>query len=131
MPSIQWARERFDQTRESRGQGENLYATLEKTQWKRRWGMESVSDLHIGQRSSTGGKLRKEFSLVFVGRISQAIFHKKSFNLSLSWSFHNFFQEFGFKGDKAEINLGELTILKANLEEKFPFVEVDQRNVDG
>jgi hypothetical protein len=49
----------------------------------------------------------------------------------LSWSFHNFFQEFGFKWDKAEINLGELIKLKADLEEKFPFGEGDQRNVDG
>jgi hypothetical protein len=59
MPSIHSEGERLSRTRESRGQKDVLQATLEKTHLKKRWDMESASDLQRGQRRSKGKRLRK------------------------------------------------------------------------
>ena len=55
MPLIQLGREREDQAEESRGQKEDLQATLVKMQLKKRWVRESSSVLQRGQRDSVGG----------------------------------------------------------------------------
>jgi hypothetical protein len=42
------------------------------------------------------------FSLVFVGRISQAIFQRKRISLAFNLSFHKDFQIFGSRGEREE-----------------------------
>jgi hypothetical protein len=79
--------------------------------------------LHRGQSKSKGGRWRKEFNRALKGTMSQAIFHKKSFSLSLSFNFHKSFKEFKAKGEIAASVLGLLIRLKADLEENKSFGE--------
>jgi hypothetical protein len=51
MPSIQRVVERFDQTRESRGQGESLHATLEKHNGKEDGGWNLVQIYAEGKKA--------------------------------------------------------------------------------
>jgi hypothetical protein len=55
MPLIQFERLREDQAKESRGQKEDLHATLAKMQQKKRRDKESSSVLQRGQRDSVEG----------------------------------------------------------------------------
>jgi hypothetical protein len=106
MPLIQFGRLREDQTKESRGQKEDLQATLAKMQRKKRWDIESSLVLQGGQRDSEGGIWKIAFNLTLEGRMSQAIFQRNKINLSLSLSFHNNFQELDSRGEKTVEILG-------------------------
>jgi hypothetical protein len=56
--------------------------------------------LHWGQIKSIGGMGKAAFNLILEGTISQAIFQRKSFSLSLSLSFQRSFQWLGVKGEE-------------------------------
>ena len=53
--------------------------------------------------------------LALEGTVSQAIFHKKSFNLAFSFSFQSSFQTLGSRGAELEATLGLLISLRAEL----------------
>jgi hypothetical protein len=102
MPLIQSGRERRDQARESRGQKEDLQATLAKMHLKKRWESESSSVLQRGQRDSTWGMVKMEFNLALEGRMSHAIFQRKRISLAFSFSFERAFQMLVSRGEIAE-----------------------------
>jgi hypothetical protein len=128
IPSTQLAGLREDQARESKGQKEDLQATLAKMHLKRRWDKESGSAWQRGQRESAGEIGKILFNLVFVGTMSQAIFQRKIMSLALRFSFQSFFQVLGERGEDAAYDLDLLMSLYAELEEKRPFGEGVQKD---
>lgn len=92
IPRTHSETEKWDQAKESRGQGEDLQAILAKMHLKKRWGRESSSELQRGQHKSEWGEGKIALSRDLVGMMSQAIFHKKSLSLSFKFSFHRRFQ---------------------------------------
>jgi hypothetical protein len=74
MPSTQLTGLREDQANESKGQKEDLQATLAKMHLKKRWDKEYGSTRQRGQRESIGEIGKIMFNLALVGTMSQAIF---------------------------------------------------------
>jgi hypothetical protein len=102
---IQFKRGREDQAVESRGQKEDLHATLAKMQLKNRWEMESSSVLRRGHNESDGGIWKMALSLAFKGSRFYAIFQRNKMSLALSLSFHGAFQVLESRGEMMELVL--------------------------
>jgi hypothetical protein len=126
-PLIQFERGIENQADESRGQKEDLHATLAKMHVKNRWEEDSSSTLQRGHREFFAGIWKMVFSLVLVGRRFQAIFQRNKMSLALSLSFHRAFQVLESKGEMVELVLILLINLWAELEEKQPSEEGVQR----
>jgi hypothetical protein len=67
--------------------------------------------LHRGQANSVVEMGKTTLILVLEGIISQAIFQRKSFSLSVIFNFHKDFQREGEKGEEVEEDLGLEMIL--------------------
>jgi hypothetical protein len=65
--------------------------------------------------------------LTFDETMSQAIFHKKSFNLAFSLSFQSCFQAWGSREAELEATLRWFISLRAELAEKFPLADGVQK----
>ena len=83
IPLIQSKRLRKDHFKESRGQWDNLQDILAKKKLKKRWERKSSSTLHKGHTKWEWGMGKTAFNLILKGTMSQAIFQRNSFNLSL------------------------------------------------
>ena len=92
--------------KESTGQCKNLQAILAKTHLKKRWFKESSSTLQRGQTKSAIGMGKTTLILILEGMISQAIFQRKSFSLSVRFNFHKDFHIEGGKRVKVKEDLG-------------------------
>jgi hypothetical protein len=124
---IQLSKFREDYFKESSGQCEDLQAILAKTHLKKRWFKESTSTLQRGQTKSAIGMGKIALILLLEGMISQAIFQRKSFSLSMKFNFHEDFHMEEGKRVKLVEDLGLEMILYAVLVEKRPFVDGVQR----
>ena len=80
-----------------------------------------------GQTKSAMGMGKTALILILEGMISQVIFQRKSFSLSVRFNFHKDFHIVGGKRVKAEEDLGLEMSLYAVLVEKRPFVDGVQR----
>lgn len=105
IPLIQLERLRDDQANETRGQKEDLQATLAKLHLKKRWGRESSSELQRGQRDSERGMEKTTFNLALERTLSHAIFQRKRLSLAFNLSFHKYFQVLDSRGEEADLVL--------------------------
>jgi hypothetical protein len=110
-PLIQSEGLKEDHAVESRGQRDILHAIWAKQHLKNKWGRESYSDLHRGQRESAAEIGKMVFSLDFIGRMSQAIFQSNNLSLAFRLIFHRRHHCLGFKGEESKGGFRDLMSL--------------------